>query len=144
MTKGKYRPSDIVKKTLDIPSERWPEIWQSLNRFEWHEALGEKPEAWDSMDIDQKYSLIHEPMSFIKQMVGEKALLRQGFRKDGRGFEDWWDSRAVEQLFKKLDDIGRLCKEIAQNSTEKGVEQSKAFVFSLLLFLLGLLLGLLL
>lgn len=141
------QPLDIFGKILEIPSNKYPGIYRRLNWLEWHESLGEKPEEWDNMGVDEKYSLIKKPMAFMKQSAGEKAILREGHCKEGlktdQAFEDWWDSWKVEQLLEKLDNIGTLCKEIAQNSAEKGVEQSKAFVFSLLFFLLGLLLGLL-
>ena len=42
----KHRAFDAL---IEQPIRRWPEIWNSLNGYRWHDALGEKPEDWEVM-----------------------------------------------------------------------------------------------
>lgn len=116
MNQAKRRIVDeIVKKAfrnlLKTPTDRFPEIFDSLNSWHWHECLGEQPEGWEKIPNYEKPSLfgfwrannvtkhdIINPINrFIEKVTGEKELLRyhhiHNLEKNNEQFEAWYDGQ---------------------------------------------------
>lgn len=92
------------------------EIYNTLNGWEWHKTLGEKPEEWDSLDdyeyfkfenISTKRNIIEPYMQHIKQLIGDKECLKwlhiNELKRSRLQFEIWW----IKRLFRKLFGVSR-------------------------------------
>lgn len=107
MPKERFDPS--APKPLDkVPVSLWAEVWCSLSRLEWHEALGEKPVGWDDCitvkDMKEIRCAAADPIiQWIEFEIGTKGCLRHMKMTDGmtdQQFEDWWDSQIFEKYRK--------------------------------------------
>lgn len=94
------------KKTL-------AEIWNTLNGWEWHELLGDKPEHFDDMldfhrnknyKLPTKKDIIDPIARSIRVKIGEKECLRwlhiNKFNKTNFEFEKWWFKRTLQKIFR--------------------------------------------
>jgi len=98
----------------DLPYETKLEVQYTINRWEWHEALGPKPEGWERMSHKEKSKIIRPIRHSILMDVGEKATLRylhkRQFGATDQQFNDWWDSRReIERMLEGTrKDIGNF------------------------------------
>jgi len=119
MENKQFEPiNKIISGALDtlskISEDEWPSIHCKLNRWEWDDRLGTKPEDWDDMpswkdkkilwfttcEEDKKtrtkFKIISPLNQFIDNSVGAKAVLRyhhiHNLGRTDQQFEDWWNS----------------------------------------------------
>lgn len=133
-----------------IPKSKYPEIWNTLNNWEWHPALGDKPENWDCTSKspkemrDYKHKIIQPLMDFMEASVGIKAMLRYAhvvLDKDesDQMFDDWWDS--TQSIPNKLNNFWELRDDVSSNSNHKRVDNLKTVLMILISAILSFLLG---
>lgn len=102
----------IVNRSLDtlstIPKEKWPEIWNALNSWQWCDLLGEKPEDFDILPNWRKANwfqgqktiayfksdIVGPLHKVILHEIGYKECLRylhtQCLGYSDEEFERWW------------------------------------------------------
>lgn len=89
-----------------IPREQYPEIWNELNQFQWHPALGSAPQGWDSMTYKEKMPYIETWNSVLN--CSEKEKLRyhhiHNLGRTEQQFEDWWDSKVFQDIMEEIRD----------------------------------------
>ena len=89
-----------------IPREKYPEIWDKLNCYEWHPALGNAPQGWDSMTRDEKMPYIETWNAVLD--CSEKEKLRfhhiHNLGRTEQQFEDWWDSKVFQDIMEEIRD----------------------------------------
>lgn len=123
-------------KIDSIPMSELPRIYNGLNRYEWAEELGEKPDSFKENSTGCTEQLLI--MEYIECKCGAKALSRyrhvveQGYTD--QQFEDWWDSR----LYKTQNEIyNRYCECNSSNNERENcgfsVEYALTFIVGLLL-----------
>ena len=95
-----------IKQLNAVPRGIYPEIYDRLNSWEWHPALGEAPEGWDGMTWQEKRPYIQEWMGHIKSKCSEKELLRyhhiHNLNRSEQQFDDWWDSYVLDGIIEEL------------------------------------------
>jgi hypothetical protein len=106
----------IDTKTLTLvnyPKETLAEIWNTLNNWEWHSLLGEKPEDWDYLPNFKftenhknatKKDIINPYNRQIEEQIGTKECLRylnvSKGSKTNFEFELFWIKNKLEKIFK--------------------------------------------
>lgn len=100
-----------LRKLNQVPIERYPEVYNTLNGWGWHEQLGDEPAGWAEMQLYErgsvfrfwkkrtitKFDITTPIIDYIKSCVGEKALYRYRFvhvsGRTDQQFEDWYEQR---------------------------------------------------
>lgn len=131
--------STIVRS---IPRRDLTRILYELNSWNWPEELGEAPEGWESMTIDEKadHPKFRAICSELENEVSEKAFLRYHHTNNlGRSeeeFEDWWQSEiydALKLLREKQNQ--QLCSNRAYSGKGSSEKRHSKVMFTLAVFL---------
>ena len=100
-----------ITNLLKTPKEEWPRIYNTINCWQWDDALGAKPDGWDELpnyyygwrstlyrNRITKSDILNVLSSGIMRLIGSKELSKYhivhnlGDTEDE--FEDWWARQA--------------------------------------------------
>ena len=104
----------VIANLNNISKAQWPSIYYNLNRWEWDDRLGDKPDNWDNMPefyrgcfapiknafLNTRYETLKPIMHYIRLCTGERELLHYNnvviLEKTEDEFREWLDNYLLE------------------------------------------------
>lgn len=99
----------VYDNMKNLSQEELIEIYDRLNKYEWDDRLGDKPEGWGQMPENHRHwyhrilrrrtklDCIIPIMNYIKNRVGQKEVYRyhhlNNLHSTDEEFEKWWEER---------------------------------------------------
>ena len=141
---------EASEKVKAIPKSSLVRIKDEMNNWNWPEELGEAPEGWETMTLDEKFD--HPKFRAINLeldcRVSKKASLRyhhiHNMGRTEEEFEDWWQScmwealKLGDELDNKRNQSIKIAEYCAKNSTKGSTSKRKLCLKAVLGFLLGM------
>lgn len=107
---------NYIDNLTDLSIDELAEIWNALNTWNWHVALGKEPYNWyELLDYSKeatgltKKDIITPICKHIESKIGKKECLRwhhkRNLNRTDVEFEIWWSKREQEESLKESKDI---------------------------------------
>lgn len=131
---------EMVERIDAIPRTEYPELVWALERGEWDDRLGSKPENWEDLDQFGRSTAASKHIDYLKSKVSRKELERYFLTHyldyTEQQFEDSWDSAimcylehfALQNRENPLKNTEEMLGQQTGNKRKKLLEQCKKYL----------------